>query len=33
MPILSCNPPEFTPTKKITAERLKMMDNNGEGFL
>jgi hypothetical protein len=33
MPILSCNPPEFTPTKKITAERLKTMDINGEGFL
>ena len=33
LPILSRNPPDFKPTKKITSERLKLIDINGEGFL
>ena len=33
LPLLSKNPPEFVPSKRITAERLKLMDINGEGFL
>jgi RNase H-like domain found in reverse transcriptase/Integrase zinc binding domain len=33
LPILSRNPPEFTPTSKITAERLELININGEGFL
>ena len=33
LPILSRNPPEFTPTKKISAERLKLININGDGFL
>ena len=30
---LPAHPPDFIPTKKITAERLEMMSINGEGFL
>ena len=33
LPILSPHPPEFTPTKKITAERLKSLNINSIGFL
>jgi hypothetical protein len=33
LPILSRNPPEFIPTKKITAERLKLININEDGFL
>ena len=33
MSILLRNLPEFTPTKKITAERLEMINVNGDGFL
>ncbi|KIM71028.1 hypothetical protein PILCRDRAFT_26851, partial [Piloderma croceum F 1598] len=32
LPILSRNPPDFTPTKKISEERLKSININ-EGFL
>jgi len=33
LPVLSRNPPDFSPTKKITAERLKLVNVNSEGFL
>ena len=33
LPIISPNPPDFTPTKKITLERLKLMKVNSMGFL
>jgi transposase InsO family protein len=33
MPTLSKNPPEFSPTLKITAERLKSLGINSTGFL
>ena len=33
LPILSRNPPDFMPTKRITADRLKLININGEGFL
>jgi len=33
LPILSRNPPDFIPTKKITLERLKIININGEGYL
>jgi hypothetical protein len=33
LPKLSPNPPEFLPTKKITAERLKILKINEKGFL
>ena len=33
LPELSSCPPEFTPTKKITIERMKEMDINEKGFL
>jgi len=33
LPILSRNPPDFIPTKKITLECLKIININGEGFL
>jgi hypothetical protein len=30
---LSKNPPEFEPTKRISVERLKLININGDGFL
>ena len=33
LPSLSRNPPHFTPTKKISEERLKSININGDGFL
>jgi hypothetical protein len=33
LPILSPKPPEFTPTKKISAERLKILKINETGYL
>ena len=33
LPILSKNPPEFVPTKKLTHERLESMRINSQGFL
>jgi hypothetical protein len=33
LPKLSTHPPEFTPTKKITTDRLKILKVNDKGFL
>ena len=33
LPPLTPHPPDFTPTQKLTAERLKEMDLNHDGFL
>ncbi|KAA1478259.1 hypothetical protein DENSPDRAFT_758040, partial [Dentipellis sp. KUC8613] len=33
LPVLSPHPPPFTPTKKMTAERLALLNVNSQGFL
>jgi hypothetical protein len=33
LPLLSCHPPPFEPTRKISKERMEILDVNGSGFL